>query len=103
MGLGAVALSNLLGEVGFIPPLNAAEAANPLAAKEPAISRKAKRVVHFFLNGGPSHVDTFDPKPALVKCTGSRCRWRTFAPNGRPALRSLPLSNSKSMARAASK
>lgn len=28
---------------------------------------KAKRVIHFFLNGGPSHVDTFDPKPALLK------------------------------------
>lgn len=31
---------------------------------------KAKRVIHFFLNGGPSHVDTFDPKPALLKYAG---------------------------------
>ena len=31
---------------------------------------KAKRVIHFFLNGGPSHVDTFDPKPALQKHAG---------------------------------
>ena len=31
---------------------------------------KAKRVIHFFLNGGPSHVDTFDPKPALQKYAG---------------------------------
>ncbi len=31
---------------------------------------KAKRVIHFFLNGGPSHVDTFDPKPALEKYAG---------------------------------
>ena len=31
---------------------------------------KAKRVIHFFLNGGPSHVDTFDPKPALHKYAG---------------------------------
>ncbi|MEQ1842405.1 MAG: DUF1501 domain-containing protein, partial [Verrucomicrobiales bacterium] len=31
---------------------------------------KAKRVIHFFLNGGPSHVDTFDPKPALAKYAG---------------------------------
>ncbi|MBV6499510.1 MAG: hypothetical protein CJBNEKGG_01966 [Prosthecobacter sp.] len=31
---------------------------------------KAKRVVHFFLNGGPSHVDTFDPKPALERYAG---------------------------------
>lgn len=31
---------------------------------------KAKRIIHFFLNGGPSHVDTFDPKPALTKWSG---------------------------------
>ena len=31
---------------------------------------RAKRVIHFFLNGGPSHVDTFDPKPALLKHAG---------------------------------
>lgn len=31
---------------------------------------KAKRVIHFFLNGGPSHVDTFDPKPALLRQAG---------------------------------
>lgn len=36
------------------------EAATPAHA-----APKAKRVIHFFLNGGPSHVDTFDPKPAL--------------------------------------
>lgn len=33
---------------------------------------RAKRVIHFFLNGGPSHVDTFDPKPALTKYAGQR-------------------------------
>ncbi len=33
---------------------------------------KAKRVIHFFLNGGPSHVDTFDPKPALLKHEGKQ-------------------------------
>ncbi|MBL9117325.1 MAG: DUF1501 domain-containing protein [Verrucomicrobiaceae bacterium] len=31
---------------------------------------KARRIIHFFLNGGPSHVDTFDPKPALLKHEG---------------------------------
>ena len=31
---------------------------------------RAKRLIHFFLNGGPSHVDTFDPKPALLKYAG---------------------------------
>ena len=36
----------------------------------PHFAPKAKRVIHFFLNGGPSHVDTFDPKPALLKYAG---------------------------------
>ena len=36
----------------------------------PHLAGKAKRVIHFFLNGGPSHVDTFDPKPALAKYAG---------------------------------
>src|SRR6266511_3890850 len=70
MGLGAVALGNLLTEVGFIPTVNAAEAVNPLAAKASQFHAKAKRVIHFFLNGGPSHVDTFDPKPMLAKYVG---------------------------------
>ncbi len=41
-----------------------------MAASKPHFAPKAKRVVHFFLNGGPSHVDTFDPKPALMKYEG---------------------------------
>src|SRR6188508_3358176 len=43
---------------------------SPLAARSPHFAPKAKRVIHFFLNGGPSHVDTFDPKPALRKYAG---------------------------------
>ena len=41
-----------------------------LHAVRPHFAPKAKRVIHFFLNGGPSHVDTFDPKPALAKYEG---------------------------------
>lgn len=70
MGLGALALTNLLGEAGLLAPAQAGEAINPLAPKAPHFPGKAKRVVHFFLNGGPSHVDTFDPKPALEKFNG---------------------------------
>ena len=36
----------------------------------PHFAPRARRVIHFFLNGGPSHVDTFDPKPALQKYAG---------------------------------
>ena len=38
--------------------------------KQPHFVGRVKRVIHFFLNGGPSHVDTFDPKPALDKYAG---------------------------------
>ena len=38
-------------------------AANPLAAREPHFSPRAKRVVWLFMDGGPSHIDSFDPKP----------------------------------------
>ncbi len=39
-------------------------------ARGPHFTPRAKRVIHFFLNGGPSHVDTFDPKPTLAKFAG---------------------------------
>jgi len=43
---------------------------NPLAPRPPHFPAKAKRVIHIFANGGPSQVDTFDPKPALTKYHG---------------------------------
>jgi hypothetical protein len=67
LGLGAIGLTAMLGEAGI---LYGNDAVNPLAPKAPPLPAKAKRVVHFFLNGGPSHVDTFDPKPALAKYAG---------------------------------
>ena len=41
-----------------------------MGPRNPHFPGRAKRVIHFFLNGGPSHVDTFDPKPALQKYAG---------------------------------
>jgi len=71
MGMGALSLAALFGEAGLIvPSAQSAENVNPLSAKSPQQRGKAKRVVHFFLNGGPSHVDSFDPKPALEKYAG---------------------------------
>jgi hypothetical protein len=43
---------------------------NPLAPKRPPLPAKAKRVIFLFMNGGPSHVDTFDPKPKLNEYHG---------------------------------
>jgi len=61
MGMGALSLGSLLAAPG---------AAGAAHHGLPHFPGRAKRVVHFFLNGGPSHVDTFDPKPALEKYAG---------------------------------
>ncbi len=67
MGMGSIGLAGLLGETGL---LAAEDSIQPLAPKQPPLPGKAKRVIHFFLNGGPSHVDTFDPKPELARYAG---------------------------------
>ncbi len=66
MGFGLLGLAGLLADEG-IRPVSAAglSAANPLAPKAPHFPARARQVVHLFMNGGPSHVDTFDPKPLL--------------------------------------
>src|SRR6516225_3734286 len=65
-GLAGIALASLLHEEGraaSLPP-------DPLAPKQPHHAPKAKSVIWLFMEGGPSHVDTFDPKPALQKLAG---------------------------------
>ena len=57
----------MLGLAGLLTEKNSAQAAD---AARTHFAPRAKRVIHFFLNGGPSHVDTFDPKPALLKYEG---------------------------------
>src|SRR3954466_5493696 len=69
MGMGALALGNLLAQSGFAQGAPGG-AINPLAVKNPQFPGKAKRVIHLFMNGGPSQVDTFDPKPMLQKYAG---------------------------------
>ena len=49
-----------------------AQSANPLAPKRPHIPAKAKSVIFLFLSGGPSHMETFDPKPLLNKLHGEK-------------------------------
>src|SRR5262245_46603435 len=65
-GLGMLGLATLMGDQGLL----ADNTQGPLAARQPHFAPKAKRVIHFFCNGGPSHVDTFDPKPALARYAG---------------------------------
>jgi hypothetical protein len=68
-GLGAIALSALLGENAA-----AAEHGSPgfynLLPKKPHHAPKAKRVIFIYISGGPSTIDMFDPKPALLKYDG---------------------------------
>ena len=66
-GLGTLGLASLLDEQGLL-----AGGANPLAPKKPHFVPRAKHVIHLFMNGGPSQVDTFDPKPALTKYHGQK-------------------------------
>jgi hypothetical protein len=65
MGFGALGMAGLLAD-----GTRAEAAVTP--GKLPHLVPKAKRVVLLFMNGGPSHVDTFDPKPALQKHVGEQ-------------------------------
>ncbi len=62
-GLGVMALADLLNGAS-------AEPNNPLAPKKPHFPAKAKSVIFMFMEGGPSQMDLFDPKPALQKWNG---------------------------------
>ncbi len=68
LGLGMIGLLGTLadGARGHSTPA----ALSPLAPRQPHFPAKAKHFVHLFMNGGPSHVDTFDPKPLLAKYHG---------------------------------
>ncbi len=70
LGIGSMALAGALMDDNRLLADDTNRATNSLAARVPHFKPTAKRVIHFFLNGGPSHVDTFDPKPALIKYDG---------------------------------
>ncbi|MBT7918954.1 MAG: DUF1501 domain-containing protein [Planctomycetaceae bacterium] len=72
-GMGVLGLAGLLAQDGTLGnDGNSTLSDNPLLAKSPHFAPKAKHVIHLFMNGGPSQVDTFDPKPALEKYNGQR-------------------------------
>lgn len=67
-GFGAVALTSLLGKSGLsASPLEAVNSLGPRAGHFPA---KARSIIFLYMDGGPSQVDTFDPKPYLDKYDG---------------------------------
>src|SRR5262245_18122870 len=73
-GFAGLALADLLARDGFLTsPAGAAEGdrdAHPLAPQRPHFTAQAKHCIFLFMNGAPSQVDTFDPKPALTKHHG---------------------------------
>jgi hypothetical protein len=67
LGVGSLALTSMLAS----PTTSRAASDSQVLLSRPAhFAPKAKRVIQFFCNGGPSHVDTFDPKPMLEKYAG---------------------------------
>jgi len=67
-GFGSLSLAALASNLGGFAA--ASESENPLAPKPPHFAPRAKRVIFLFMHGGPSHVDTFDPKPRLISDHG---------------------------------
>src|SRR5262249_13876301 len=65
-GFGAMALAYLLRD----DPLFAQAPHNPVAARPPHFPARAKRVIFLFMEGGPSHIDLFDPKSLLPRLAG---------------------------------
>ena len=72
MGFAAMGLGCLMASQGLSAKDNNRLYTNPLSSRAPHFAPKAKRVIHLFMNGGPSHVDTFDPKPKLDELHGKK-------------------------------
>lgn len=79
MGLGALGLATMLDPASLVADGQGAIELghNPLAPRKPPLSATAKAVIHIFAQGAPSHIDTWDPKPELVRMDG-----RTLADGG---------------------
>src|SRR5437588_5151286 len=73
-GFGMIALTALLAEQGLLgaEPPDADPNLNPLAPKQPHHPARAQRVIFLFMSGGPSHLETFDPKPELRRLHGQK-------------------------------
>jgi hypothetical protein len=77
-GFGLVGLAGLMAYEGLLSHAQAEDlgsrSLNPLAPRQPNFAGKATRVIWLFINGGPSHVDTWDDKPALTQWDGKSIR-----------------------------
>lgn len=69
-GLGTLGLAGLLAPRLMASPTAAAPALSPLAPKPSHYPGRARHVIHIFAQGGPSHLDTWDPKPGIARYAG---------------------------------
>jgi hypothetical protein len=69
-GFGMIGLAGLLADESRGDVVDPSRLADPLAVRPPMYPARAKRVIFLFMSGGPSHVDTFDPKPRLLADDG---------------------------------
>ncbi len=87
-GAGMIALAQLLGEQSSLAGQTAAAAANPMLPKPGHFPAKATSVIWLFMEGGPSAVDIFDPKPELTRRHGQMTDIKAFFGNPGPLMKS---------------
>jgi hypothetical protein len=84
-GFAGLALAGLLDDGFLARQTRAADGtplANPLAPRPPHFAPKAKSVIFLYMYGGPSHIDTFDHKPAMTGMDGKTIAVKTFGRGG---------------------
>ena len=86
-GFGMVGLAGAMEQAGL---LNSASGASSGMVNQLHLPAKAKRVIFLFMNGAPSHVDTFDPKPALAKHEGQQPSGKLYKPSKGSGFMSSP-------------
>ncbi len=69
-GFGGLALLALMGDKAFGKTITSAAPLSPMLPRSPHFAAKATSVIFLYMDGGPSQVDTFDPKPQLTKDNG---------------------------------
>src|SRR5438445_4711315 len=88
-GFGLLALADLLqGDALFGADMGPARSLDPMAPRQPHYPAKAKSIVWLFMEGAPSSVDLFDPKPELTKRDGQRIDIDVFNGNPGPLMKS---------------
>ena len=81
LGLSSVLAQNVLGPNVLGQKRGVSASDDPTAPKPPHFAPRARSVIFLFMNGGPSHVDTFDPKPALKKFEGKPGKGGKYMPS----------------------